>query len=209
MLVSDIVKAVNIKVDNTVSTRFTETDIIGTVNECLIELAIHTNLFNKTAVVAITKDISTFVLPTDITDIRYAYFDGNKVKVITSIEMETLSPGWRNNTTSSIIEAIIYDEEDNFIVYPTLSETSSISLLGTSTPVDVTALTDTISLKAIYKNILVYYISGILLSNTGRTEDTNRGAGYLKSYNQRLKSISNNITSSLTMGVANYNTPFK
>jgi len=46
MLVSDVVNAVNIKVDNSVSARFTEAEIISTVNECLLELAIDTNLYN-------------------------------------------------------------------------------------------------------------------------------------------------------------------
>jgi len=209
MLVSDVVNAVNIKVDNSVSARFTEAEIISTVNECLLELAIDTNLYNKTVDISVAVGQDTHVLPTDLSDIMYAYFEGNAVQILTSIEMYAIAPGWRNSTDSISISHVIYNEEDTtFITYPKLLEIKDLTIIGTGIPTIVSALTDTINLKSTYKNIIVYYIAGILLSNTGRTEDINRGVGYLNMYNQKLKTASSNITGSLYSGISNYNTPF-
>ena len=208
MLVSDVVNPVSTKIDNGVSKRFDDAVIIETINECLRELAIHTNIYTKTATANLVVGTAEYAIPTPLIDIRYAYFSSRPVPILTATEMDIKYPNWRDGIEGAKVYAIAYDEGSKFTIYPSVLEDSTIELKGSTVPQKVTALTDTIDVKNLYLNILIYYVAGTLLTNSGRTEDISRASGFLKEYERRLKLASNNITVSSSKDVTKYTTPF-
>ena len=209
MLVSDIVNPVNTKIDNRVSPRFDNETIIETINECLREIAIHTNTYNKSATANLTAGTSTYDVPAPLIDLRYAYFSGSPISIFTTTEMDIKQPRWQTALGANTVEAVIYDEGTDFTIYPSISEAGlTVDLKGSTNPTIVSTLADTIDIKSLYLNILIYYVSGTLLTNSGRTEDINRGSAYLNEYTRRLKLASSNTTVNPSKDVLNFNTPF-
>ena len=201
MTVNDLVTPINIKIDNTVSKRFEDIEVISTLNECLTELSINTNIFIKQVDINIVKDVNKYDLP--IIDIRSS---GN-INIVTTSEMNSLRSDWESVKGDKVTH-IIYDELDTFKIFPTLEENSTLSLIGAFNHSELKLLTDTVNIKIVHKNIIIYYTAGTLLMNSGRVEDLRKGSSLLNSYGRRVKELKNFMRRDLTNDMVRYNTAF-
>lgn len=89
-----------------------------------------------------------------------------------------------------IVPSNIYDEAE-LQGYEPITHISdlfaNIYIQYYSTPAEVSAVTDLITIDKSYINTLVYYVSGVVLLEDARTENKNTGALYLQKYNKDIK----------------------
>ena len=140
--------------DTTGTPRWSDVRLLSILNECLVDLAVNTDLFNRVGYVALTNGATNF----DISNVCFKLEDieqaGRQLDILTTEELYKKRGDWRK-LSSKYIEGIVIDNvPGRFRIYPKYKSDTGLpeDLYGIVTDTNdiVTLLTDEDQAEELY-----------------------------------------------------------
>lgn len=158
MTYNDILDAINHKIENSAFARFTQAQVISELNNTYRDIANKTNLFETYDFIKLENGRMNYTLPTGMSRPTRAVFRGKKLDFNSQEAMDLNLPLWETASTSSEVEALVYNNmsDKKITIYPRLTDVQVLA--------DITEIEYIGELAEVYDNINKYLY---LNSNTG------------------------------------------
>lgn len=183
MIVSDVISRVRRIAGDMDALQFSDADCLQWINDATKECASNNQLLQKTATQTVTNGDGDYSLPTDILKIHSIKYDGIKLRTLTLQQADeefTLD-------TSKGTPSIAYVWANLLNLYPIPdNSTKQLQILYTRTPVEVTAVGDSIDLPVMYHRRLVDYILAMVAE---QDDDQNRYQMKMEEFRSGVQSL--------------------